>query len=97
MATSNIWRGISSFIFDTRSRAAVICLLAMQNQRQGVHHLTVDHDVHAHQLAAAVIQMLVIQRGVPLGDGLETVVEIEHDLVQRQLINNDDAALGSDT
>ncbi len=60
----------------------------MDDQRQGINHFAVDHNIHSDQFAAAVVEVLVVERCVPLGDRFELVVKIKHDFVQRQFIDD---------
>ena len=59
----------------------------MGNEGQAVDRLPVDQDGDPHQVAAAVVVEFVVERGVSAGRGLETVVEVEHHLVERQGID----------
>src|SRR5262249_7848064 len=67
--------------------AAALGLLPVYNDRQRVDRLTVDKDVHQHEIAFAIIVELVVEAGIAAAYRFETVVKIEHDLVQRQTID----------
>ncbi|MNJ38137.1 hypothetical protein D3C77_329780 [compost metagenome] len=71
--------------------AAGLGASAVHQHRQGVDRLGVDQDAHLHQVADLVIGDLIVEGGVALGDGLQPVVEVEHHLVQRQLIDHQGA------
>ena len=45
-----------------------------------------DQDVQLHHRRFPVPGKMVVERSVPARDGLQPVVEIEHDFVQRQLV-----------
>uniref|UniRef100_A0A0N4ZLE2 Glucosamine_iso domain-containing protein n=1 Tax=Parastrongyloides trichosuri TaxID=131310 RepID=A0A0N4ZLE2_PARTI len=64
---------------------------AVDQHRQGVHRLGVDQDRHLDQVADLVVGDLIVERGVALRDRLQPVVEVEHHLVQRQLIDHQGA------
>ncbi|MNQ87058.1 hypothetical protein D3C85_1022680 [compost metagenome] len=65
---------------------------AVDQHRQGVDRLGVDQDAHLDQVADLVVGDLVVERGIALRDRLQAVVEVEDDLVQRQLIDHQGAA-----
>jgi hypothetical protein len=55
---------------------------------QGVHGLGVDQERHLDEVALAIIGDGVVEGGVALGDRLQAVVEVEHHLVQRQVVDH---------
>ena len=57
----------------------------MGDQRQRVDRLTGDEHVHAHEVALAITDFLVVERCVALATALELVVEVDDHLGQRQL------------
>ena len=65
---------------------------AVDQHGERVDRLLVDEDRHLDEIALPVTGQLVVERGVALGDRLQPVVEIEHDLVERQFIGDHGAA-----
>ena len=61
--------------------------VAVDQHRQGVDRFGIDQDRHLDQVAGLVVLDLVVERGVALGDRFQAVVEVEHHLVERQLID----------
>jgi hypothetical protein len=55
---------------------------------QRIDRLFVDQDLHAHQVARLVAGHLVVEAGIAAGDGFQPVVEVEHHLVERQLVDH---------
>ena len=66
----------------------------MDDQRQRVHGVAVDEDVQLHERRFPVAGHVVVERRVAARDDLQLVVEVEDDLVERQLVG--DAARGRD-
>src|SRR3989442_6374985 len=60
--------------------ALLVGLLPVHDDGQGVHGIAVEEDVELDHLRLAELQEVVVERGVALGDGLELVVEVHHDL-----------------
>ncbi len=60
----------------------------MDDDGQRVHRLAVQEDVELHEVGCLVSDQVVVERGVPARGGLETVVEIQDDLVQRDLVRH---------
>src|SRR5690242_7941884 len=59
--------------------APLIRLVAMDDHRERVHRVAVQHHVELHELRLPVLEELVIERRVPSRDGLQLVVEVEND------------------
>ncbi|MNC84958.1 hypothetical protein D3C83_05280 [compost metagenome] len=70
--------------------SAVMRVVAMHDQRQRVDALPVDQNVELDEIAGAIFEEVVIERGVTTGNGLQAVKEIHHDLVQRQFVSEHD-------
>ena len=62
--------------------------------RERVDRLAGDQHVELDEVAVPVAGEVVVERGVAARDGLQPVVEIEHDLVERQLVDEHHALLG---
>src|SRR5712692_48481 len=65
--------------------ALVVGLVAMDDDAERVHRVAVEQDVELHHVRFPELQEVVIEGGVALGDGLELVVEVHHDLGQREV------------
>src|SRR5216117_967224 len=65
--------------------APLVRLVAVDDDGEGVHRVTVEEQVELHQVRRPVFEKLVIERGVAARDGLQLVVEVEDDLGQRKL------------
>src|SRR5512141_859284 len=65
-------------------------VVPVEDERQGVHLVPVEQDVEPDQVRLLEPEKFVIHRGVPAGGGLQLVVEVENDLVQRQFVLEDD-------
>ena len=63
----------------------------MDDERQRVDHLAVEHDVELDEVALLVAHQLVVERRVAARAGLQRVKEIVNDLVERQLVVDVDA------
>src|SRR4029450_1666762 len=59
---------------------------AVDQDRQRVDRLAIDQDRHLHEVARAVADQGVVERGIALGKRFQAVVEIEHHFIERQLI-----------
>ena len=59
----------------------------MHEHGEGVDGLGVDEDRHLDEIARAIIGDDIIEAGVALGDGLQPIIEIEHDFVEGQVID----------
>src|SRR5215831_4443970 len=58
----------------------------MQNQRESIDRLAGHQDIELHQIAFAEIDKFVIERRIAARNRLQTIIEVEHDLIQRQLV-----------
>src|SRR5262249_5730841 len=47
-----------------------------------------------HEIGRAVTRKVIVERCIAAGDGLQTIVEIQNDFIQRHLIRKEDAARG---
>jgi hypothetical protein len=68
--------------------AALVGEVAMDDHRKRVHRLARDQHVQPHHRRDAISGQMVIERRVAARRALQPVVEIEHDLVQRQLVES---------
>ena len=59
---------------------------AVDQHGERVDRLLVDQDRHLDQVALAVVGEVVVEGGIALGDRLQPVVEVEDDLVERQVV-----------
>ncbi len=91
MATSNIWRGMSSLIFETRSFAAFVGEVAVDDDGEGVDGLAGDQDVELDHGRFPIVGQMIVEGSVAARNGFEAVVEIEDDLVERQFVVEHDA------
>ena len=66
----------------------------MHHRGKGVHHLSLQQDVHLDQVGHLLTGRLVVQRGIALGAGLELIEEVEDDLGQRQRVTHLHPVLG---
>jgi hypothetical protein len=85
---------MSSRIFSRRGAAAVVGEVAVDDDGERVDGVAADEDVHLDHGRDPGAGEVVVERGVAAGDGLEAVVEVEDDLVERQLVGEHDAGLG---
>ena len=67
--------------------AAAVGARAVDDQRQRIDRLGVDQDRHLDEVAGLIADHLVVERGIAAADRFEAVVEIEHHLVERQLVD----------
>ena len=72
--------------------AATFGLFAMDDHGERIDDLAVHQDIDLHEIALAIAVELVVEAGIAPADGFEPVVEIEHHLVQRQLVDRHGAA-----
>ena len=56
----------------------------MHDHGEGVDRFAGDEDIHLHELLGLVVAILVVHAAVAAGHALESVVEIDEDLVERQ-------------
>ena len=66
----------------------------MHDDREGVNRIAANENVHLHHGRDPVSLHVVIERRVSARYRFQAVVEIEHDLVQRQFVGKHDARLG---
>src|SRR5688572_17381534 len=65
---------------------------AVDDHRERVDRLAVDQDVHLDEVALAVADLVIVEARIAAADRLQPVVEVEHHLVQRQLVGELGAA-----
>src|SRR5215510_14486581 len=65
--------------------AAVVRLVAMNDEGVRVHLLAADEDVDAREVPGLEARDVVVEARVPAGTRFQLVVEVEHDLAERQL------------
>src|SRR5579863_2328194 len=66
----------------------------MHDDGERVNRLTGDQDIELDHGRFPIVGKMVVERGVSAGDGLEAVVEIENNFIQRQLVVQHDAIRG---
>ena len=66
--------------------AAFVGEVAVDDDGEGVDGLAGDQDVELHHGRFPIAGEVVVERSVAARDGLQAVVEIEDDLVQRQFV-----------
>src|SRR5512135_457464 len=65
-------------------------VIPVHDERKGIHLVPVEQDIQPDEVGLLKSEKVVIHRGVTAGGGLELVVEVENDLVQRQFVLEDD-------
>ncbi len=60
---------------------------AMHQHRERIHRLGIDQHRELDEVALAIFPDLVVEAGIAAADALEAVVEIEHHLVERQVVD----------
>ena len=63
-----------------QSLALGMCLFSVDNDRQSVHRLLVNQDIHFDQVRWFIVQKGIVHRGIASGGRLELVKEIYQDL-----------------
>ena len=58
----------------------------MDNHREGVHRVAVQQDVELHEVVPAVFARSVVEACVAAAHGLQTVVEVEHDFGEGEVV-----------
>src|SRR4030095_7459349 len=71
--------------------ATVVRGVAVNDDRKGIDRLAVHQDIHLDQRRFPVAGHVIVERGIPSGQRLELVVEIEHPLVEGELIGDQHA------
>jgi hypothetical protein len=89
-----MWRGISSFSFLAHGAAPHLGPVAVDHDGERVDRLVVHQDLHLDEVVLAVADHLVVEAGIALGHRFQPVVEVEDDLVQRQVVDHHGAAAG---
>src|SRR6266436_6430473 len=65
--------------------ALLVGLVAVGDDAQRVHGVAVEQDVELDHVGLAELEEVVVERCVALRDGLELVVEVDHDLREREV------------
>src|SRR5690348_3097878 len=65
--------------------APLVGLVAVDDDAERVHRIAVEQDVELHEVGGPEVGELVVERGVAPGDRLQLVVEVDHDLRQREV------------
>src|SRR5438552_10223773 len=65
--------------------ALLVGLVAVGDHAQRVHGVAVEQDVELDHVRLAKLEKVVVERRVALRDGLELVVEVDHDLGEREV------------
>ena len=76
---------------ETSSLAAFVGEVAVHDDGEGVDGLSGDEDVELHHGRFPIVGEMVVEGSVAARDGLEAVVEVEDDFVQRQFVVQHDA------
>jgi hypothetical protein len=58
----------------------------VHDHRKRIDRLVVDQDAHLDEIALAQADLLIVEAGIAAADRLQPIIEIEHHLVQRQLV-----------
>ena len=74
--------------------AALVGAVPVDDQRERVDRLAADEDVDAHEVARPEAGDVVVEARVAARARLQLVVEVEHDLAERQLVDEVHALLG---
>ena len=61
----------------------------MHDDRQRVHGIPVDEDIQLHERRRPEAGHMVVEGGVAARNGLQLVVEVEHDFVERQFVGDE--------
>src|SRR5215471_3457278 len=70
-------------------------MFAVADEGKGVHSLSCHEEIYFHEVRLPVARKMVVQRRVPAGDGFQAVIKIQHNLVERQLIGQENALGGN--
>ena len=89
IATSKSCRGMSCRIFWASARPRELRRVAVDDDGERVDRVAVHQDVELHQRRLPVAGQVVVERRVAAGEGLEPVVEVEHDLGERELVGDE--------
>src|SRR6185437_1646695 len=66
--------------------AAVVSEVAMNDDRECIHRITADENVHLHHGRDPGAGENIIERSIAARDGFQAVIEIEDDLIERKLV-----------
>src|SRR5271154_4983412 len=72
--------------FRNEGLAAFVGEVAMHDDGERVDRLAGDQDVEFDHGRFPVVGEMVVERGVAARDGLETIVKVENDFIERQLV-----------
>src|SRR6185503_15809883 len=90
-ADRGLYRDLVELAGDHRAQllgeglALLVGLLAVDDDGERVHRVPVEQDVELDHVGGPELEEVVIERGVALGDRLEPIVEVDHDLAQREV------------
>src|SRR3989304_5999278 len=65
--------------------ALLVGLVAVGDDAQRVHGIAVEQDVELDHVRLAELEEIVVERRIALRDGLQLVVEVDHDLGEREV------------
>ncbi len=74
-------------LFAHAAPATVRCR-AVDEHGKRIDRITIDEDRHLYEIALAVIDDVVVEGSIALGDRLQAVVKVEHHFVERQFIGD---------
>src|SRR5271166_1123343 len=77
--------------------APFVGLVAMHDNRKGVHHLAVNPNIQFNQRTGTEVQKLVVQRRVAAAHRFQAIVKVEDYFGQRQFVVQDDALLAEES
>ena len=66
----------------------------MDDGREGIDWVAIEQDVDLYQVRELLAGLLIVQRGVALGAGLEHIEEVEDDFAERHGVAQLHAVLG---
>src|SRR4029453_4348566 len=64
--------------------AFLVGLLPVDDDGERVDRVAVEQDVELDHVRGPELQEVVVEGGIALGDGLQAIVEVDHDLAQRE-------------
>src|SRR5262249_6692864 len=72
--------------FD-KSLAARVRKVAMHDPRKSIHRFTADKNVEFDKVGDPISGEVVVKRRIAARDGLQAIIEIQNDFVQRHLVS----------
>ena len=70
--------------------SSLVCTVLVDDGRESVHRLAVYEDIELDQGGRPEVDDLVVEGSVALARRLQPIVEIDHDLVEGQLVDERD-------